>query len=184
MGTRQRRFRALLGLALILLVAVVGVDSMVPVRYTAIVRQEAHQRRLEPALVAAVIRVESSYRPTVTSSRGAVGLMQLMPATARWVQKESGNGFSPSLNLTDPRQNIALGAWYLSYLLGRYHHNLILALAAYNSGPSVTDGWLRQGRLRWNVQSGVDIPYPETRSFVARVLWYQRVYHVVYGITW
>ena len=105
MGTGQRRFRALLGLALILLVAVVGVDSMVPVRYTAIVRQEAHQRRLEPALVAAVIRVESSYRPTVTSSRGAVGLMQLMPATARWVQKESGNGSSPSLNLTDPRQS-------------------------------------------------------------------------------
>jgi len=157
-------------------------NAVVPVRYTAIVRREAAQSHLEPALVAAVIRVESSYRPTVVSSRGAVGLMQLMPTTARWIRQESRTSGVPRLDLTDPEQNIRLGSWYLSYLLGRYNHNLVLALAAYNSGPSITDGWLRQGRLGWDAHSGVAIPYPETRNFVARVFWYRSLYRIVYGI--
>ena len=187
MGTHRRLrrnhrvVRWLLGLTFVALIGGLGVHFMLPVRYTAIVRTAATRNHLDPALVAAVIRVESSYRRTAVSPRGAVGLMQLMPSTATWIRSERGDKDPPS-DLTDPRQNIDLGAWYLRYLLARYNDNLVLALAAYNSGPSITDGWIAQGRMHWDAANGADIPYPETRNFVARVLWYQRLYRIVYGI--
>ena len=178
---KNRRVIPLL-FALAVVAAALVFKAATPMSYTALIQQQAARQGLEPALVAAVIRVESRYQPTVVSARGAVGLMQIMPETARWIRAEGGGDPGIRLNLTDPEQNIALGTWYLHYLLGRYAGNLILALSAYNSGPGATDGWIRQGILSPHAKTGQPIPYPETRNFVARVLRYREIYRLMYGI--
>lgn len=186
MGTRWRlrRDRRIIrgGLALLLLsfLTMVAIRAALPLRYTNVIRTAAAQQRVQPALVAAVIRVESGYRPAAVSPRGAIGMMQLMPATAKWIAGQ--NGQHQGIDLMNPRQNIFLGTWYLAYLLRRYHQNLVLALAAYNGGPGTTDSWLAHGRLAQDAGNGSSIPYPETRHFVARVLRYRRLYRLVYGI--
>jgi soluble lytic murein transglycosylase-like protein len=113
-----------------------------------LVRQEAARQGLDEELVHAVVTVESNYNPMAVSPKGAIGLMQLMPETAR------------ELGVTrpqDPEQNIAAGARYLRRLLDQYGGDLDLALSAYNAGPGAVD------RHR-----GVP-PFPETRDYVRRV---------------
>lgn len=180
-----RRFRRLVGLltgavAIAALVAVV-LRGVLPLGYRANIETAATRNGLEPALVAAVIRVESGYRPHALSPRGAVGLMQIMPATAAWIHRQTGLGSTPP-NLYDPAQNIALGSWYLGYLCRRYRGTVAVALAAYNGGPTVADRWLREGRIRLGSSAAGAIPYPETRHFVERVFRFRRLYHLVYGI--
>ncbi len=113
------------------------------------VERTAPRHGLDPLLVRAVIRVESAENPRAVSPKGAVGLMQLMPQTAR----ELG-----VLDPYHPRDNVQGGMAYLARLLDRYDGNLALALAAYNAGPAAVDRY-----------GGVP-PYPETQRFVDRVL--------------
>jgi hypothetical protein len=117
--------------------------------YESLVREHAQKHDLRPELVRAVIQVESGFNPRATSPKGAMGLMQLMPATAR----ELG-----VLNAYDPAENIRGGTLYLRRLLDRYDGDERLALAAYNAGYGAVD---RYGR---------DVPpYRETRDYVRRV---------------
>lgn len=111
--------------------------------------EAAKRHGLDPALLKAVVHVESRFTPEAVSSRGAKGLMQLMDATAAQV------GVTDPF---DPAQNINGGASYLRQLLQRYEGNVTLALAAYNAGPAAVERW-----------GGVP-PYAETQSFVPRVL--------------
>jgi soluble lytic murein transglycosylase len=170
----RRLWLVLMGLVV---AASVAVSWALPFQYAGVIRTEARRHGLDPYLVAAVVRVESGFRADARSRQGAVGLMQLMPATARWVTTKSGIR-GP---LEDPAANVAYGSWYLHYLLHRYGGNLRLALAAYNSGPEVVDRWLSRGQ--WNTDADpAHIPYPETRAFVERVLWFRRLYRLVYGL--
>lgn len=116
-----------------------------------IVRRHAQFFDLDEALVHAVIKAESNFNPHVVSHKGAVGLMQLMPDTAAYLNVQ---------NLTDPEQNIYGGTRYLRMMLDRFDGNLELALAAYNAGPTAVQ---RYGGIP---------PYPETRTYVARVKQY------------
>jgi len=118
-------------------------------RYAPLVERVARALRLDSALVHAVVHVESGYDPRAVSRRGAVGLMQLMPETARRLGVR---------DRYDPRQNLYGGARYLRELLLRYR-NVALALAAYNAGERAVE---RHGnRIP---------PYPETRRYVRKVL--------------
>ena len=123
--------------------------------YDRIIRRAARAYRVEPALVKAVIAAESNFDPRATSNKGAQGLMQLMPKTAR------GLGVH---NPYSPQDNVLGGARYLREMLDRYG-DVSRALAAYNAGPTAVD------RYR-----GIP-PYPETRKYVSRVLDYYRGYH-------
>ena len=123
-------------------------DRSVPTRYESLVREHAARQGLRPALVSAVIRAESGFDPRARSIKGAMGLMQLMPDTAR----EMG-----VRNPWDPAENVRGGTAYLRRLLDRYQGNETLALAAYNAGASVVDRY-----------AGVP-PYPETQAYVERV---------------
>ncbi len=181
-ASRRRLIGALVVLVAASGLAWVGLHIVLPFPYANIVEAQARRNGLDPALVAAVIRVESGYQPDVVSDRGARGLMQIMPETARWIRQHGGGQPAAHINLSNPGQNIALGSWFLAYLLGRYAHNTVLALAAYNSGPAVTDGWIRRRILTFHSRNGNAIPYPETRYFVARVLRYSRWYRMMYGI--
>jgi soluble lytic murein transglycosylase-like protein len=117
--------------------------------YDGIIRRAAARNGIDPALVDAVVRQESGFRPDAVSSAGAVGLMQLMPSTAR------------DLGVTDPldaTQNVNGGARLLRSLLDRYGGRLDFALAAYNAGPAAVDRY-----------GGVP-PYPETQSYVQAIM--------------
>jgi soluble lytic murein transglycosylase-like protein len=118
-----------------------------------IIYHEAKKNDLPPELVAAVVHTESKFVPTALSTRGAVGLMQLVPRTGRWLGAQ---------NLTDPAQNIMAGAKYLRYLSDRFGGDNQKAIAAYNAG---------EGNVR---RFGGVPPFRETRNYVQRVAGFQR----------
>jgi len=122
--------------------------------YTAMISRVAREQRLQPALLHAVVRAESAYDPRAVSAKGAVGLMQLMPATAQRYGVRDRH---------DPRQNLDGGARYLRDLLAMFDNDLDLALAAYNAGENAV---LRNGRQI--------PPYPETRDYVRKVQHFYR----------
>jgi soluble lytic murein transglycosylase len=134
---------------------------------------------IDPFLVAAVVREESSYHPRALSRAGARGLMQLMPATARPMAEHRGLAFAGGDLLDDPATNIEIGTAFLAGLLGEFKDPR-LALAAYNAGPARLRQWW-QGRRTSDLEAFVEqIPFDETRQYVKRVMFswdeYRRVY--------
>ena len=115
-----------------------------PLDYGNLVRSHAASNRLDAALVAAVIYEESRFRPRALSDVGAMGLMQLQPATAETIARRTGGTAFRVSDLYNPDVNIRYGSWYLRQLIDKYG-NERLALAAYNAGESRVDSWLRAG---------------------------------------
>ncbi len=146
-----------------------------PQPYQAIVNEVEQRYGLPQSLVHAVMRQESGFRPNVVSPVGAVGLMQLMPRTAQLAAQEITQlpdiPHAPDpTRPTNVRNNVELGGFYLSKLLGMLQDQMPLAIAAYNAGPSAVSRWLNGGdRLPVDVWVA-RIPYRETRHYVARVM--------------
>ena len=151
-----------------------------PLRHEDIIRQQAHDKDLDPALIAGVIFAESHFRDQ-TSHAGAKGLMQLMPDTADFIAQKSGGIAFRQQDLATPQVNIAYGSWYLLYLLDRYDGSEPLALAAYNAGHGTVDGWLADAAANDREFKVADIPYPETRAYVSKVLDARRDYRREYA---
>jgi len=175
---RRRRLRFAVALAsLAALVLIIGLHPLkhavqeitLPLRHEDIIRQQAHDKHLDPALVAAVIYQESKFRDR-TSVAGARGLMQITPDTARFIAKQSGGIRFTLQDLGTPQINIAYGTWYLRWLLDRYDGRKALAIAAYNAGFGHVDDWVRNAGGPDSFDPKTDIPYPETRSYVGQVL--------------
>lgn len=144
-------------------------DCIYPRPYEDLVRSAEKQWGLPSDLLYAVMRQESAFSPTVVSPAKAVGLLQLIPPTAKNVAKELELAFEPLL-LASPDYNIRLGSFYLSKVLGTFGGNVALAAAAYNAGPSAVSRWLETGeKLPLDVFVG-RIPYDETRGYVGRVV--------------
>jgi soluble lytic murein transglycosylase len=158
-----------------------AVNSLgLPLQYSSVIRHQAAAKHLDPALVAAVIYAETKFDPR-TSPAGAVGLMQLMPETATFLAKRSGaTTFTPG-DLSTPEVNIAYGSYYLRYLLNVYHGDTVLALAAYNGGETNVDSWVRSAHADGQRFRVVDIPFPETRAYVQRVLTARGQYRKTYA---
>jgi soluble lytic murein transglycosylase len=143
--------------------------TSLPLSDASIIRQQAAAKHLPPALVAGVIYAETKFDAR-TSPTGAVGLMQIEPATAQFLAKRSGaTTFTPS-DLNTPSVNIAYGCYYLRYLLNEYHGSVVLALAAYNGGETNVDRWVAAARAHGHTLRISAIPFPETRDYVSRVL--------------
>ncbi len=174
-AVRRRRAAVLLAAAvgaIAALATLLPVDRAVqevalPLRHDDVIRQQAADKGLDPALVAAVIYAESRFRPGLTSPAGAQGLMQITPDTARFIARRSGATTFVLADLDDPQINIAYGCYYLRYLLERFEGDVVHAVASYNAGHGNVDRWLAgaEGSLRPE-----DIPFPETRAYVRRVL--------------
>ena len=117
-------------------------EITLPLRHDDIIRQQSAEKNLDPALVAAVIYEESKFRDQ-TSHAGARGLMQITPATADFIARQSGGTGFVQEDLATPQINIAYGTYYLRYLIDRYDQNETLAVAAYNAGHGNVDRWVR-----------------------------------------
>jgi len=182
---RRRRFAAL-GTAAVLVVVLVGAlvaagvfdhalqELTLPLRHEDVIRQQADEKGVDAALIAAVIYSESKFSDA-TSSAGARGLMQITPAAAKFIEKQSGGTTFKLSDLSDPELNIRYGTFLLRELLDRYEGDEAAALAAYNAGPGNADEW---GGSSLAVS---DIPFPETRAYVEEVLQKQQEYRQKYA---
>jgi soluble lytic murein transglycosylase len=139
-----------------------------PLRHDDIIRQQAADKDLDPALIAAVIYEESRFRDH-TSHAGARGLMQITPETADAIAKHSGGTRFQQEDLADPQINIAYGSYYLRLLLDHYGGNETLAIAAYNAGMGNVDRWVSEAGGVDGFESAEHIPFPETRAYVENV---------------
>lgn len=142
-----------------------------PLEYEHIIRGHAKNHGLDPALLAAVVYVESRFDPNASSAAGAVGLMQLLPETAKGIALRTGGTAFVVADLRDPEINVRYGSWYLDHLRALYGE-LRTVLAAYHAGQGNVDRWRR---------SGVGIGYPETREYVAEVVRMRDVYADAYA---
>jgi soluble lytic murein transglycosylase len=185
---RMRRIRALLVLGVLLVGAILVLPLArraiqhfeLPLQYASIIRQQAADKHVDPALIAAVIYAETRYRPR-TSPTGAEGLMQIEPATAKFLAHRShGYAFDVS-DLGSPSVNIAYGTYYLRYLLNLYDGSKVLALAAYNGGETNVDSWLNKARAEHRRFTIKSIPIAQTSAYVTEVLSKQRAYRTHYA---
>ncbi len=145
-------------------------EIALPLRHEDIIRQQAADKDLDPSLIAGVIYVESRFRDQ-TSTAGAEGLMQILPSTATYIAGKSGGTAFVEGDLATPQINIAYGSWYLRYLLDQYDGNELLALAAYNAGEGKVDEWHHNAAATGeDFEAATHIPFPETRSYVGKVL--------------
>lgn len=140
-----------------------------PYRYREIIEANAFAYGVDPLLVAAVIRVESKFHPKALSRKGAMGLMQIMPATAEWVAPQVGIDNFREEMLFEPEINIRLGSWYLASLAEEFDGRLDVVIVAYNAGRGKVSGWLAEGVWSGRFADREDIPFPESRVFLWRV---------------
>jgi soluble lytic murein transglycosylase len=177
--TKRRRLTALLVATVLaggVAAVVTGVGPLgdavreftLPLRHDDIIRQQASDKDLDPALIAAVIYEESRFRDQ-TSDMGARGLMQITPETADFIAQRSGGIRFRQEDLATPQINIAYGSWFLRYLLDHYDGNETLAIAAYNAGQTNVDGWVERAGGPEGFDAARDVPFPETRAYVENV---------------
>lgn len=183
--TKRRRRRLAIGTAVVCAGIVAGVllargtidraiqELTLPLKHEDVIRQQAREKNVDAALIAAVIYSESKFSDR-TSSAGARGLMQITPEAANEIERHSGGTTFKLKDLSDPEINIRYGTYLLRELLDRYDGDEVAALAAYNAGPGNVDKW---GGSELSVEG---IPFPETRAYVEEVLDKQRAYRDKY----
>jgi soluble lytic murein transglycosylase len=184
--TKRRRRRLAIGAAVVCAGIVAGVllargtidraiqELTLPLKHEDVIRQQAREKDVDAALIAAVIYSESKFGDR-TSSAGARGLMQITPEAANEIERRSGGTTFKLKDLSDPEINIRYGTYLLRELLDRYDGDVVAALAAYNAGPGNVDKW---GGSDLSVEG---IPFPETRAYVEEVLDKQRAYRDKYS---
>ncbi len=151
-----------------------------PIHYQEEIILNAKEYNVDPYLILSIIQVETRFQPDKVSKKGAMGLMQLMPNTAAWIIEE-GKFPEKFLQQTfEPSVNIELGTWYLSKLLSKYNHNLVMVIAAYNAGPGNVDKWIQDGIWDGSYEQVQNVPIGETRHYVQRVVHYFEQYQWIY----
>lgn len=146
-----------------------------PLVNTELVQQQARNHGIQPAWVMGVMRRESAFDPTAESAANALGLMQLIPPTARNVGRRLGLAINSKEDILQPATNVQLGSAYLSEMLGKFSGNQVLATAAYNAGPARPPQWAPEKLI--NADQWVEsIPFTETRDYVQAVMTYTTIY--------
>jgi soluble lytic murein transglycosylase len=153
--------------------------TVYPLEHAPLIRDAARRNGVDPALVVAVVYAESGFDERAVSKRGAVGLMQLLPSTAKEIARRTGGERFVVDDLRDPRVNIRYGTNYLAYLLDRYDGSQVEALAAYHAGPRNVDRWIA-GTDGEGLEEA-DIPFAGTGDYVREVGALAGLYRRVYG---
>jgi soluble lytic murein transglycosylase len=186
-AVRRRRALAMLVAAAAIIVVVLAMplfkkavsEFNLPLTNADVIRQQAAEKHLDPALIAAVIYAETKFDAR-TSPMGAEGLMQIEPATAEFLARKSGATTFTVADLGTPQVNIAYGSYYLRYLLNVYHQNKMLAVAAYNAGETNVDNWIADARAQGHSLGVNEIPFGQTRAYVLKVLSAEHSYRQAY----
>src|SRR5436305_6765660 len=186
---RRRRIAVATFIGLIALIVVIPLalplfrkavnDLTLPLAYSDVIREQATEKHLDPALIAGVIYAETKFDPR-PSSAGAQGLMQILPQTAEFLAHRSGATTFTVSDLATPQVNIAYGSYYLRFLLDHYGGSKVLALAAYNGGEANVNRWVGRAREQGHKLTIARIPFPETRAYVRKVLKAERDYRHTY----
>jgi soluble lytic murein transglycosylase len=185
---RRRILTAVLAIGLVAIAVIVAIptfkravnDLSLPLAYSGVIRQQAAEKHLDPALIAAVIYAETKFDPR-PSSAGAEGLMQILPQTADFLARRSGATTFTVRDLGTPQVNIAYGSYYIRYLLDEYHGSTMLAIAAYNGGETNVNRWLAAARAEGHALTVSEIPFAQTRAYVVKVLSAQQDYRRTYA---
>lgn len=178
------RRRALFVIVLVLLVALLNADSIwrffYPLPYYDLTLKYATAHNQDPYLLSAMMKAESSFQPRAVSEKGARGLMQIMPGTGQAVAGQLGySDFNADL-LFIPEININIGACYLAGLENEFNGNVTLMLAAYNGGIGNVMEWIAADKSG-GINEIDQIPFPETRHYIKKVLKYQEIYTRLYS---
>ena len=157
-------------------------DLRFPVAYPELILVQARAADVDPGWLYAIARQESAFMPDARSSAGALGLLQVMPRTARITARKYGIPYKRSRELLDPATNVRIGSFYLGEMLERFDRNRVLASAAYNAGPQRVHRWLKDIPANpadiW-IES---IPLAETRNYVQNVMVFSYIYGVRLGL--
>ncbi|WMT39533.1 lytic transglycosylase domain-containing protein [Paenibacillus sp. D2_2] len=153
-----------------------------PIYYKEEIKHHAQENGVDPLVVAAIIRVETNFKPGAESKKGALGIMQIMPDTAEWVIMKAKYDKVPLDKVKNEIDaNIQIGTWYLRSLSEQFDGNSIAMIAAYNAGPTNVKNWIKSGRWDGHLETVKDIPFGETRHYVQRVTHYYKQYSEIYG---
>jgi len=152
-----------------------------PVAFRARVVTEAEKYNLDPSWIFGIMRQESAFMSDAKSSAGAMGLMQIMPETAKWLARKSKAALRDPSDAFHIEKNISLGARYLSDMLTSYRGNMILATAAYNGGPGRIKRWVAAHPTLIGDQWIETLPWMETRNYVKNVLAFTSIYDLHFG---
>ena len=153
-----------------------AIDELtLPLDHEDIIRQQADEKGVDAALIAAVIDTESKFSVSARSSAGARGLMQITPEAAQDIARHSGATTFHTSDLSDPEINIKYGTYLLAERIAFYGGDVVAALASYNAGPGPVEKW---GGSEMTID---DISYPETRAYVELVLERQKEYREKYA---
>ena len=151
-----------------------------PTTYSEYVYKYSEENGIDPLLTFAIIKAESNFDTNTVSHKGAIGLMQLMPATANEVAEKTGVGINSESSLYIPEQNIKIGTSYYKSLLDRYDNSYLVALAAYNAGIGNVDEWISEGIIRKDGSNIENIPFKETNNYVRKIVRDYRIYINLY----
>lgn len=156
------------------------VESRFPLAHAEEILKAGKGQNIDPAWIFAVARQESAFLAQAKSPVGALGLMQVMPKTAKHVSKKGKISYQSEKELLNPKTNIKIGSHYLQQLLNSHQGNLVLATAAYNAGPSRVKQWRPSTPL--NADQWIEtIPFSETRDYVQNVVTYVGIYRHLLG---
>ena len=138
-----------------------------PMKYSENIENCSSKYNIESALVASVINVESGFNENATSAKGAIGLMQLMPATAEWIAEKMNLEFQ-EIKLYEPEYNMEIGTYYLSYLIN-YFDDVELGLCAYNAGQGNVKNWLENSEYSEDGKTLNKVPFSERKNYINKV---------------
>jgi len=140
-----------------------------PLLHNDIVEEYCSLYDVDKYLIYSIIRTESFYDEKAVSSKGAMGLMQIMPETGEWIAEKINLDNFTKEDLFDCEKNIMMGVWYISYLSDRFNGNLDNTIAAYNAGPTNVSKWLLEKEFSLDGENLTDIPFEETKKYREKV---------------
>ena len=181
--TNKRKIWTVLCLILVIAAAIafrVGIDKYFPLEHEELIKKYNEEFSLkdyglDEYHIAAVICTESRFNEKAESKKGAVGLMQILPATGAWAAEKIGMDDYNASSLWKPEVNIKLGCWYLSYLCDMFDGDLKKVFAAYNAGPGNVKDWIEDGEL-------VNIEHAETENYLIRIEKRYEIYKKLYNV--
>ena len=181
---RKLKYIRLLVAVLLIYAAVLNIPNLLkllyPIEHKEIIIKYGQMHKVDPLLLAALIKTESNFEPRAESRKGAKGLMQITPSTGEWIAKIIGvNNFNEDM-LFDPETNIMLGSWYIEHLTNYYKGSFELVFAAYNGGRGNVDKWLKDKNLSSDGFTLDIIPFSETKNYLKKLRKNYNIYKMIY----